>query len=430
MFMSGRHPISQPRETFMNPALLPRLSAMMFMQFFVWGAWYVTVGNYMKAIGIAPWIGWAYTVSPLAAIVSPFFLGVVADRYFAAQRVLGVLHLIGAAAIAAAPFAAKASEAGFIALLLVHALCYMPTIGLTNTLAFRSLSSQEKQFPLVRMFGTLGWIAANILVSGVMEADKTALPLFVAGGAGLVMGLYSISLPHTPPAARGDGALRLGQIVGLDALRAMSSRPFWVFIVASMLICIPLSAYYAYAPVFVDAMGLANAGFKMSFGQMSEVAFMLVMPVFFARLGVKWMLVVGMAAWVVRYGLFSAAPGIGSTEAMTMLLVGGIVLHGICYDFFFVTGYIYTDSKAPPAMRGQAQGFVVLATLGIGMLIGAQIAGALFNQIVDGKTGEELAAAWRLFWMIPTAFAAVVMAVFAVLFNDRPTAVRAEPALT
>jgi nucleoside transporter len=388
-----------------------RLSLMMFLEFFIWGAWYVTVGNYMTAIGLTGVIYWAYTVSPIAAVLSPFFLGMVADRFFATERVLAVLHLFAGIAIFLAPRATHSASL-FILLLLVHVLFYMPTLGLTSSLAFHHISDQEKQFPLIRVFGTLGWIAANILVSAVLGADATAVPLYTAGVASFLMAGYSLTLPHTPPRAAGTKPT-VRSILGLDALGALASRPFFVFILSSLLICIPLSAYYAYAPVFVSSTGLASPAFKMSFGQMSEVLFMLAMPLFFARLGVKWMLVVGMGAWVVRYALFALAAPTGSF----WLIMLGIALHGICYDFFFVTGQIYVDKKSSDAIRGQAQGFFVLVTYGVGMLIGAQVAGWVFNAIVPEPTALT---AWQTFWWIPAAFAGAVLLFFAAQFSEAP----------
>jgi nucleoside transporter len=383
---------------------------MMFLQFFVWGAWYVTVGNYMTAIGLTGVIYWAYTVSPIAAVVSPFFLGMVADRYFATEKVLGALHLLGGIAILLAP-GAFGSAPLFVALLLVHVLFYMPTLGLSNSLAFHHIRDQEKEFPLIRVFGTVGWIAANVVVSAVLEADATPIPLYAAGIASLAMGLYSFTLPHTPPPAAGTKPT-VRSILGLDALSRLNSRPFAVFIASSLLICIPLSAYYAYAPVFVASAGLPNPAFQMSFGQMSEVLFMVAMPFFFLRLGVKWMLVVGMAAWVLRYGLFALAAPSGNMP----LILSGILLHGICYDFFFVTGQIYVDKKSSEDIRGQAQGFLVLVTYGVGMLLGAQISGWVFNAIVPDP---KLLAAWQTFWWVPAGFAALVILFFGAGFDDR-----------
>jgi nucleoside transporter len=382
----------------------------MFLQFFIWGAWYVTVGNYMTAIGLTGVIYWAYTVSPIAAVVSPFFLGMVADRFFATEKVLGVLHVLGGIAILLAP-GASASAPLFIAVLLLHVLCYMPTLGLSNSLAFHHIRDQEKQFPLIRVFGTVGWIAANVFVSAVLDADATPIPLYTAGIASLFMGIYSFTLPHTPPPAAGTKPT-VRSILGLDALARLSGRPFAVFIASSLLICIPLSAYYAYAPVFVASAGLPSPAFQMSFGQMSEVLFMVAMPFFFVRLGVKWMLVVGMAAWVLRYGLFALA----APAASVPLILAGILLHGICYDFFFVTGQIYVDKKSTEEIRGQAQGFLVLVTYGVGMLLGALVSGWVFNRIVPDPL---VLSAWQTFWWVPAGFAASILLFFAMAFGDR-----------
>ncbi|MBL8764075.1 MAG: MFS transporter [Phycisphaerae bacterium] len=431
-----------------------RLSVMMFFQLFVWGAWYVTVSNYMTKIGLADSIGHAYTVGPIAAIISPFFLGMIADRFFSTERVLGVMHLIGGAALLAAPAVAdscvKAGSAPmgesapfinpahvpFLAVLLLHMLCYMPTLGLTNTISFHNMSEPAKQFPLVRVFGTIGWIAPGLIFgflakrwvpAGTDMGDKAAvnaaiagLPHFfyLAGGAGVMLGLYSFSLPHTPPPAAGRKAT-IRDVLGLDALALMKEPSFLIFILSSFLICVPLAAYYSFAPVFAGAMGISpdNVPIRMSYGQVSEVLFMVVMPFFFARLGVKWMLAVAMLAWAVRYGLFAAAPG-APTETAVALVVAGIILHGICYDFFFVTGFIYVDRKAPKEIRGQAQGLLVLVTQGLGLGVGAQI----ISRLVAHHTATDSAGAvvrnWPQIWLIPCIAAGVILVLFLALFRE------------
>lgn len=394
----------------MKSANFLRLSGMMFLEFFVWGAWYVTVGNYMAAVGMSDAIYWAYTVGPVGAIVSPFFLGMVADRFFSTEKVLGVLHIIGGIAMLAAPMAANAGQAGvFIVLLLVHMLCYMPTVGLANALAFHHIQDQEKQFPIIRVFGTIGWIVAGVIVSMVLGADKTDVPLRVAGGAGILMGVYAFFLPHTPPTTAKAATFR--EITGLDALGKLWSPSFLVFIVGSFLICIPLSAYYAYAPVYVSASGVENPAFRMSFGQMSEAVFIVLLPLFFRWMGIKWVLVVGMFAWVLRYVLFA----LGAPESIVWMIMGGIILHGICYDFFFVAGQIYVDKISTPAIRGQAQGFLVLMTYGIGMLIGALISGWIHNAMITPDGGM---AQWQDFWAIPAALAGVILVVFTLFFKN------------
>ncbi len=438
-----------------EPAVRPtlvttRLSIMMFLEFFVWGAWYVTVGNYMGAHQMKEHVFWAYTVGPIAAIISPFFLGMVADRFFATERVLSVMHLVGGGALIVAPFFTPqdgGSHWPFIAILLVHMLFYMPTLGLTNTLAFHNLTNREKQFPIVRVFGTIGWIVAIIVVSKWLGADMKREQFFVAGGAAVLLGVLSFALPHTPPPDKGK-APSARDVLGLDALVLMKKPSFAVFIVSSFLICIPLAAYYNYAPVFANAAGFHNVAFNMSYGQMAEVVFMLLMPLFFVRLGVKWMLLVGMFAWVLRYGLFAGAADSG----VLWMIMGGILLHGICYDFFFVTGFIYVDKQAHEKIRGQAQGLLVLITQGLGMLIGAQLIGRLVNRCTaethdallktanalreqaGAATGAEAQSLWALWeqasetllaardwqtiWLIPCIMAAVVAVAFMLLFRE------------
>ncbi len=419
------------------------LSTMMFLQFFVWGAWYVSMTGWMSVTKIGGLTAWAYTVGPIAAVISPFFLGLIADRFFPTQRVLGVLHLLGGAVLLAVPTVVAAVNAPaeaaenasffhpYVLLLLAHMLCYMPTLGLTNTLCFHHMSSPEKQFPFVRTFGTIGWIVGGIVVGGnlstwglgttwIAEGDKSPVQFYVAGGAGLLLGLFSFFLPHTPPPAKGK-KVTVREIMGLDSLRLLRQRGYFVFALCSFLICIPLAGYYAYARSFVDAVGTShvkpgdpafNATLSMQFGQMSEIVFMLLMPLFFARLGVKWMLAIGMLAWIVRYALFAGA----ADDKLLSLALTGVILHGICYDFFFVTGFIYVDRKAPKEIRGQAQGFLVLITQGLGLGLGAILFGKLVAHYTDPVTK---ALDWKSIWIAPAAFAAAVLVMFVLLFRER-----------
>ena len=406
-----------------------RLGIMMFLQFFVWGAWYTSIAVYMTAEGMGDLTHWPYTVNPLAAIAAPFFLGLVADRYFSTEKVLGVLHILGGLVLLSVPQFSGAPVV-FVSLLLLYNMCYMPTIGLANTLAFHNITDQEKHFPLIRVFGTIGWIVAGLFISLVLKQfaaagslpEQTPLPLYTAAVTSLVLGLYSFSLPHTPPPAAGE-RVSMRSIVGLDALKALGSRPFYVFLGASLLLCIPLAAYYNFTQLFLEGTGFRNIAGTQTLGQMSEVVFMLLMPIFFIRLGVKWMLVAGMGAWVLRYVFFALA----APSEVFWMIIFGILLHGICYDFFFVTGQIYVDKKSTPAIRGQAQGMLVLVTYGLGMLIGAQAAGNLFNAFL-GDAGALTLDQWRQFWFVPAAFAAVVMVGFAVLFKDRVESTKAAAA--
>jgi nucleoside transporter len=390
---------------------------MMFLQFFIWGAWYTTIAVYMTNHGMERLTFWPYTVNPIAAIVAPFFLGLVADRYFATEKVLGVLHLLGGLILLAVPrFIAQPTT--FILLLLLYNLCYMPTLGLANSLAFHHIQSQEQQFPLIRVFGTVGWIVAGLFISlvlsGMMTAvpETTAWPLYTAGIASVVLGVFCFTLPHTPPRGAGQ-PVSLRSIAGLDALKQIGDRPFYVFIAASLLLCIPLAAYYNFTQLYLGAAGVKKIAATQTVGQMSETLFMLMMPLMFLRLGVKKMLMVGMGAWVLRYALFALA----APAAVFWMILLGVALHGPCYDFFFVTGQIYVDKKSTPAIRGQAQGFLVLVTYGVGMLIGAQVAGRVYNSFLGTATSLTLEQ-WRSFWWLPAAFAAGVLVFFGVFFKS------------
>jgi len=402
-------------------AISARLSVMMFLQFFVWGAWYVSMTGWMNEVGLGGadgLIGWAYTVGPIAACISPFFLGMVADRYFATQRVLALMHVIGGAILLGVPAIATSAAADapkvfthpYILALFAHMLFYMPTVGLTTTLSLANMTAPEKQFPIVRVWGTIGWIVAGIVVSNLPGGAKSPGQFWLAGGASILLALYSLSLPHTPPPGKGK-EVSVRELLGLDSLALMKSAPYAVFIVCSFLICIPLAGYYNQARGFVEAIGDTNSTFTMTYGQMSEIAFMVAMPWFFRALGVKWMLAVGMFAWVLRYGLFSfAADG----NVMWMALVA-ILLHGICYDFFFVTGFLYVDRVAPRELRGQAQGFLVLVTQGLGLGAGAQVVDALVAQNTDAAKVMN----WQSFWSTLAIAALIVLVAFVVLFRER-----------
>ncbi len=413
------------------PGTMFKLSVMMFLQFFVWGAWYVSMTGWMGTAGLNDLIGWAYTVGPIAAVISPFFLGIIADRFFPTQRVLGAMHLLGGLALLAVPpvcggldpTVAKTFFHPYVLLLLAHMLCYMPTLGLTNTLCFHNMSEPEKQFPLVRVFGTIGWIVGNIVVGGklgsvtwIAEGDKSPMQFYIAGAAAVLLGLYSFSLPHTPPPAAGK-RITIREIIGLDSLKLLSRGSYLVFVICSFLICIPLAGYYALARNFVEYTGFSNATFTMSYGQMSEIIFMVLMPAFFARLGVKWMLAVGMLAWVVRYGLFAAA----ADDKVMWMTLSGIILHGICYDFFFVTGFLYVDREAPKEIRGQAQGFLVLITQGLGLGVGAQLINMLRDHYTTTVTTNAVAVStvdWKNLWIAPAGFAAIVLVIFVIFFRE------------
>lgn len=430
----------------------------MFLQFFVWGAWYVGAPLYLVKIGFSGSdLGWTYAVGPLACIVSPFFVGMVADRFFATEKILCALHVLaGAFMFAAAGLMDPASPATPTVINLVflaHTLCYFPTLALTNSLALHHVSDAQRQFPLIRVFGTIGWIVAGLALAWIGWGDR--LEMFrLTGAAGVLMGLYCLTLPHTPPPSAGKRT-SWRELAGADAFELFRQPSFAIFILSTFLVCIPLAFYFQLAAKAVQLTGIQDVTQAMSYGQVSEILFMVLMPVFFRRLGVKWMLAVGMLAWVLRYVLFA----LGTPDAVRWMMYAGIILHGICYDFLFVTGQIYTDMVARKEIRAQAQGLLVLFTLGLGMLIGARVAGEweerntpqqsrlLSEEVLtlgarlaelegSGASSAEIQAVrdeqasklklsqnlidWQSLWGLPAGLAGLVLVLFLAIFRERP----------
>jgi nucleoside transporter len=383
-----------------------KLSTMMFLQFFIWGAWFVTLGGYLGTTlqFSGQQIGSAYASLAWAALVAPFFLGMIADRFFSSEKVLAVLHLAGAGVMW---YASTVTDPGMLFWVLVgYGLCYMPTLALTSSIAFHHVEDSARDFPAIRVLGTIGWIVAGLLV-GSLGVEVTAQPLQIAAMGSVALGLFAFALPHTPPPAAGK-PFSVRDALGLDALGLLKDRSFLMFVLGSFLLCIPLQFYYAFTNLFLTESGVTGTAAKMSLGQMSEIGFMLLLPIALRRYGVKTILLVGMLAWTARYALFAygdAGPGM-------WMLYAGILLHGVCYDFFFVTGQIYTDQQAGPKIRGAAQGFITLVTQGLGYIVGSAVSGKLVDQFVrDG--GHD----WRSIWMRPALGALVIMVVFAVAFR-------------
>lgn len=389
--------------------LVPRLSLMMFLQFFIWGSWSVTLGLVMSQHNMSLLIGDAFSAGPIASILSPFVLGMLVDRFFASQKVMAVMHLAGAAILWFVPQALVAQNGALlIGLLFGYTLCYMPTLALTNNIAFHSLSDKDKTFPVVRVFGTIGWIVAGIFIGVTGISDTTGI-FTLAAIISVILALYSLTLPNSPAPAKGL-PVKVRDLFCADAFALLKVRHFFVFSLCATLISVPLGTYYAYTASFLADAGVGDVSTAMSFGQMSEIFFMLVIPFLFRRLGVKYMLLIGMCAWFVRYAFFA----LGISEEGRFLLYLGILLHGVCYDFFFVVGFIYTDRIAGEKVKGQAQSMIVMFTYGIGMLLGSQISGALYNRLVAGQTVPQ---AWTTFWWIPAVAAAVIALIFLFSFK-------------
>ena len=396
-----------------------QLSVMMFLNFFIWGSWYVTMGTYLdkvlNASGVQ--VGAAYSAMAIATIISPFFVGMVADRFFAAQKVLGVLHLVGALLLYYITTVSNPSS--FYWVLLLYSLLYAPTLALANSVAFRQMRDTSKEFASIRVFGTIGWIATGWMIDKVFRfgTSELASTFLMAAVASLVLAVLCFFLPDTPPKAKGQKAT-FKQVLGADAFVLFKDRSFSVFFLSSVLICIPLSFYYSFTNLFLTEAGMENATSNMTFGQFSEAFFILLIPFFFRRLGVKWMIAIGMIAWAVRFLFFSY----GNADTGLWMLFAGIILHGICFDFFFVTGQIYTDSKAGLHIQSQAQGMITMATYGIGMWIGPLLSG----YVKQYYTAADLVN-WRGVWMVPAAIAVVVLLLFVAFFKDNRKPTITEP---
>ncbi|MEY4038482.1 MAG: hypothetical protein RIR67_792 [Bacteroidota bacterium] len=402
----------------MNTTNRIKLSTMMFLEFFIWGAWFVTLGTFLgsnlKASGAES--AAVFSTQSWGAIIAPFIIGLIADRYFNAEKILGVLHLVGAFLMYQMY---QSNEVGsFYIYVLSYMVLYMPTLALVNSVAFNQMKDPEKEFANIRVWGTIGWILAGLAISFVFHWDSTENiaqgmlknTFLLAGIAALVLGLLSFTLPATPPKVS-DEKIKIGDIIGLDALKLLKDKNFAVFFLSSILICIPLAFYYQNAHPFLTEAGIENPTGKMAIGQISEALFLLLIPVFFTRFGFKKTILVGMLAWAIRYALFAYGNG---TDLSFMLIIG-IALHGICYDFFFVSGQIYTNSKAGEKYKSAAQGLITLATYGVGMLIGFAVAG----WITDNYKTTTGTINWEMVWIIPAGIALAVFVLFALTFNDK-----------
>ena len=386
----------------MNAKLRFRLSSMMFIQYFIWGSWYVTLNTFLgEGLGFTgTQIGLSYGTFAIAAMISPFFIGLIADKFFSTEKVLGTLHILGAIFFVLA--AQMKTFASFYPFLLAYTLCYTPTIALTNSISFHNMEDPGKQFPAIRVLGTIGWIAANNVI-GLLGYGSSVNQLYVGAIGSILLGMYSFTLPHIPPKKKKQASIK--EILGLDALQLLKERSFTILIITSVLTCIPLSFYYGFTASFLTDLGMKYVPNKLSMGQVSEILFMLVLPFFLKKYGIKRIFIIGMGSWLLRYLCFS----FGDLGISTWMIYLGILLHGLCYDFFFVTGQIYVDKKAPDHLKSSAQGMITFATYGLGMFIGTWIAG----KSVDLLTVEGVRN-WTDIWLIPAtiAFAGVILFIF------------------
>jgi nucleoside transporter len=391
----------------MKPKIIAILSFMMFLQYYIWGSWYVTMGTFMteflKSTGLQ--IGAAYSALAIATMISPFFIGMVADRFFSAQRLMGVLHILGGVLLYVA---SKVEHNGpFYWVILLYSLAYMPTIALSNSVAFRQMTDPGKEFPVVRVFGTVGWVVAGFMIA-LLGIEKTPLTFYMAAIVSVALGLFSFTLPDTPPQAKVKSSAR--SILGIDALVLFRERPYLIFFIAAIFVCIPLSFYFGFANLYLNQAGMQNAAGKMVMGQISEALFILAIPFLFNRIGVKKMLLIGMTAWILRYLCFAY----GNINANLWMLYAGIILHGVCYDFFFVTGYMYTEKKSNERIKNTAQGLFTFVTYGLGMFIGTWFSGFVTTHYTVDNVYQ-----WSKIWFVPAYIAVVVLICFIFFFKEK-----------
>lgn len=383
---------------------------MMLLEYFIWGAWYVTMGTYMsiflESTGVQ--IGAAYSALAIATMISPFFIGMIADRFFAAQKIMGFLHLIGGVLLVLAT--KVTGNTTFYWVILFYSLLYMPTIALSNSIAFHQMTDPGKQFPWIRVFGTLGWILAGLMI-GFLDIERTSSTFYMAAVISICLGIFSFILPNTPPKGQ-DSKVTFAGILGKDAFVLFKDKPYIIFFIAAILVCIPLSFYYGFANLFLNEEGMENAASKMILGQISEAIYILAIPFLFNRIGVKRILIIGMVAWILRYFFFAY----GNVEANLWMLYAGIILHGICYDFFFVTGYMYTENKAGEKIKNAAQGLFTFATYGVGMFIGTWFSGF----VTDHYTVDD-EHLWKNIWFVPAFIAIAVLIYFILFFREKRT---------
>ena len=393
-------------------SLKARLCLMMFLNYVIWGSWYVTITTYLTATlkFTGTQAGAVFGTAALACMISPFFVGLIADRFFATEKVLAVLHLMGAVILYCVTLATGFTPV--YALMLLYCLCYFPTMALTNSLTLRQLTDAGGEFPFIRMFATIGWIAIGVTI-GYLGVQKSATQFLLAAGVSLAMGAYCLTLPHTPPAGKGR-KITARSLVGLDALVMLKKRPYLVFVVASILACIPLTFYFSFTANYLDEVGVANVAGKMTLGQLSEVGVMLLMPFIFRRITVRGVFLLGLACWSLRYGLLAY----GNAGAGIWMFYLAILLHGFCFDFFFMTGQLYTDQEAPADLRGTAQGFLTFLTYGVGMFIGSTLSGGSLDFFTTRNAGV-VTHNWTAFWLGSAGGAAAILALVAVFFQTR-----------
>lgn len=386
-----------------------QLSLMMFLQFFIQGSWYVTMGTYLgqtlQFSGVQ--IGLAYSTAAIAAIISPVIVGMIADRFFSANRVLAFLNIVGALLLVLLTQIREFSL--FFPVLLLYSICFMPTMSLCNSISFDNLMEPSKEFTRIRLFGSFGWIISGLLISS-MTLEALSTPFLIAAGISMFAGLFALTLPYKAPVIRAE-KVGIGQILGFDAFKLTKDKSFLVLLIFSALTCIPLAFYDTFTNLFIVNVGIDNAAAAMSLGQVAEVIFLFAFPLMFLKLRYKGSIVAAIVAWVLMYGFFA----LGAYTGQTGFIYAVLPLHGFCFTFFFVSGQLFVDEKAPSSLRNAAQGLITFATYGVGKYMGSLVAG----NVVDEFTTSQGSYDWVSVWTVPFVMAVVILIGFVVLFKDK-----------
>ncbi len=399
----------------MQTQLKAKLGFFMFLQYFVWGSWYVSMATYLSRtlqFG-GEQIGLAYGAFAIGAMISPFFVGLIADRYFASEKILAVLGIVGGLLLFILPQAT--AFASFYPVLIIYCGSYVPTLALATSLSLHHLTNPKRDLPLVKAFSAVGFIAGGVTLSVVFDAEQSAAQFYIAGTASLFLGLFSFVLPHTPPKKTGKD-VRLRDVLGLDALALLKKPSFAIFIACTFLICIPLYFYFVNMNLYVTDLGWKYTVAKMSLAQVSEFVFLLLLPLFLRCFGYKKTVAIGIVAWAARYFLLTGSVDAGSLQ--TTFVYAAILLHGVCYDFLFITGQLYVDSEANERIRGAAQGLIAFILWGVGAFVGTHIAGIFLASHTLTSLSGSIAHDWRGIWIYPALAAVIVLVIFMVSFRE------------
>ncbi len=399
----------------MQAQIKTKLSIFMFLQYLIWGSWYVSMASYLsKTLQFSgEQIGLAYGAFAIGAMIAPFFVGLIADRYFASEKILAFLGIFGGLLLFLLP--EMTTFGGFYPMLILYCCTYVPTLALGNSVSLHHLENPKRDFPLVKTLSAVGWIAAGLMLSFVFHGELSAIQFYVAGTISILFGLFSLTLPHTPPMKTGKD-VSLGEILGLDALALLKKPSFAIFIACMFLICIPLYFYFVNMNLYVTELGWTNSAAKMSLAQVSDILFLILLPILLSTFGYKKTIFIGILAWAARY--FFLAGSVDAGNMQTTFVFTAILLHGVCYDFLFIAGQLYVDGEANERIRGAAQGLIAFILWGLGAFVGTNLAGISQAAYTLENASGTIAHDWQGIWIYPAWGSVAVLLIFVIFFRE------------